>query len=641
MYLSQNQLVSEVQCISRVRVTVAGKPATDHDVRQFLSVTLCRYGLEADLSGQSSIAQSVYRRCIHSVQEVDLQKYAQDHKYLKLRYLRAIQSSSRGWIPWSDFKRQTAGHVHYKWIMTMVARYYEQPKLCLQWLCFDERLLLDTNDDISDEIEAYVSFERELQGYRYPEDVCIALRSIIRDWLCDFSLGESAPDPIFGPGAVADGRGRMPHLEKAVMCVYDLPTVKELCEFWDCAEDDLIVGRAGEASFQNRIVFRPKNALAHRIISSEPCWLSWLQQAIKRPLYDYVEQHPKMFTWFSDQEESRVLALRGSIDGSYATFDFSSASDAITVPLVSMLFSETYIHDALFLTRSREALMPDGQTVSLTKFAPMGSATCFVTMDIIILSICEQAIRTALGRPGRRGDYVVYGDDAIIRVEAASTFAKLSQALHMRVNEDKSYWDANTVNFYRESCGIEAYNGCDITPLRYSRFQEPIVEYGPPSEGYLESCITLMNRAYVDYGFANLRSVVQEVIKLSGRSKKSAQQRARFFAIWDRALRIDYSDFREGFDGPLAVVVPDGTATNYHCRRRYNADLQRSEVQVSQVKRHRRDPHDMDAEETLLHLWYFRAATVRPDPYDLEKSGIVDSAGGLVSQKWGTGWFGR
>lgn len=642
MYLSQNQLVREVDAISRVHVFVAGKPANERDVRQFQSVTFCRFGLEADLSGHSSIAQSVYRRCIHSITDVDLQKYAQDYKYLKLEYLRAIQSSSQGWIPWCDFKRRTAGHVSYKWIMTVMANYYDRPKDCLQWLAFDERMLLTTNDDISSEIESYVAFEQTLSGYTYPDDVVAALRSILSEWLKDFSLGEEAPDPVFGPGAVAEWKGRLPHLRKAAKCQYDAVTVDTLCEYWNCGVDDLIIGVPHDsASRQNKIIFRPKNALAHRIISAEPCWLSWLQQAIKRPLYDYVEAHPRLFTWFSDQTRSREYALLGSIDGRYATFDFSNASDSVTVELVASLFRDTYILEPLLLTRSTDARMPDGRIVHLHKFAPMGSATCFVTMDLIFLSICELAIRTTLGRSGRRGDYVVYGDDVIIRQEAAAAFADLSRGLHMTINSDKSYWDPNTVNFYRESCGIEAYNGADITPLRWSRFQEPILDHSAISETYFSSCIALMNRALVDYWYVNLRSVVQELIKYSG-LKRSRQETARFFAVWHHFLRVDYSDFRSGFDGPYAVVVPDGTATNYRCQSRTSKWLQRREFKVTHSRVIMNDPHKAGLEEILLHLWYFKAGTDRPNAYDdqFERRGLVDAADGLKSQKWGLGWFG-
>lgn len=656
MFMGQLPLAREIGSISRIAVTVAGSPASDHDKNQFLSVTLMRYGLEADLLGKDRIDTCLYRRVVHGIDAVDLRYYAEDYKYLKTQYLSSIQLAPQE-ESWLCFKRRVAGGIHYKWILAAMAPFYHSPRACLQWLAFDERLLLDTCKDISNEIQAYIDFEATLGQMKYDPVVVDSLSEIVSDWLVGFSLGEEAPDPTFGPGSVADLKGRMPQLEKAASLVYDEATVSKLCEFWDCSVDELIIGKPGKASTVNKIIFRPKNALKHRIISAEPLWLSWLQQAIKRPLYDYVESHPKMFTWFSDQAESRELAMRGSVDGSYATFDFSNASDAITVELVTSVFARTYILDALLLTRSRDARMPDGRLVHLNKFAPMGSATCFVTMDIIVLAICELAIRHALGRPGRRGDYVVYGDDAIIRAEAAGDFAQLSKSLGMTVNADKSYWRTDTPHFYRESCGIEAYDGVDITPYRYSRFQEPLIGGDPTSEQLLTSCISLMNRAYVDYGFQQTRSVVIECFKHTITKCADAAKRRLAQTIWDRLLRVDYSDYLEGFSGPLAVVVPDGTATNYRCcsrwadhGRRKDPWFQRLEVKATTREKRVRDPHGVHEDE-LLHLWYFKARSDRPsraddlsewwEPYDsipLSAGSLVGSAMGIQSQKWVWSW---
>jgi hypothetical protein len=571
-------------------------------------------------------------------------------KYVKMAYLTWVQTNS-GEFPWQRFKRAVAGEIQNKWILVVPAKLCSSPRAILQWLAFDERVLLDTNDDISGEIADYVAFESQLAQRSYSEQELVTdhLARIIGEWLSDFSLADGLPDPTFGPGAVAEWSGRLPQLEKAVRLTYDLGTVEALCEYFYTTPEELIVGRPGDASRTNKIIFRPKNALKHRIISAEPCWLTWLQQAIKRPLYDYVERNPKMFTWFSNQATSRDLALKGSKDGSYATFDFSNASDAITTTLVAKLYGLVpWIRDPLLLTRSTSAQLPDGQIISLEKFAPMGSATCFVTMDIIMLSMCELAIRQTLGRSGRRNDYVVYGDDVIIRADAAEAFLQISDALQFVVNRDKSYWDTTTPNYYRESCGIEALNGVDITPLRYSRFQEPLIARAPVDGTYYASAIDLMNRCIVDYGYMAVRSVVNEMIKYSfSRGKPAKCRLAR--SIWESVLRIDYSDYVKGYDGPLAVVVPDGTATNFHCRREWDKSFQRIAIRVRNLRTVLKDPHEEDHEDDLLHLWYFKAETDRPsaadnqivDPQsswkdlrDLRAGSLLSSAAGIRDQRW-------
>jgi hypothetical protein len=316
----------------------------------------------------------------------------------------------------------------------------------------------------------------------------------------------------------------------------------------------------------------------------------------------------------------------------------------------------------LLLTRSRYALLPDEQIILLNKFAPMGSATCFATLDIIMLSMCELATRTAFGRMGTRSDYVVYGDDVILRAEAVPAFLKISQTLGFCPNLDKSYAQTDTPGFYRESCGIEAYNGEDITPLRYSRFQEPLLDWAPVDIDYWESAISLMNRAYVDYQFENVRSVVWACVTHSC-SLGEPKQKKLANSIRDHVLRINRSDYNEGYDGPLAVIVPDGTATNYHCLHAGDVSYQRDYVRVRSYQTEMNDPTrelrtdkngtipESIANLASWRLWEFKAETDRPSAADNRRTkgkwynrysesdempeDRVASVAGVRSQKWG------
>lgn len=656
----QCRMASEVERLRGVNILVAGNPACDEDVHQFLTVTLARYGLEADLRGLTSVRECAYRRTILSLKEVDLQTYAQDMKTLKQAFICESQLSV-GLQTFADFKRRHSGEVHCKWIFVVLERLWGSFRACLQWLAFDERLLLITNERaIAPELLDYIEFEQQLsqrapcEGDPYPE-----LRAIISDWLQDFSLGEGVPHVHYGPGTVAGMKGRPSYFEKAQATVWDPSVVADFCQMYYRSLDEVILGKPIGFSrtdpkdlYTNRIIFRPKNALKHRIISAEPAWLSWLQQGIKEPLYDYVERHPKMFTWFSNQEESRKLALAGSVDGSYATFDFSNASDAITVAQVESLFRDTYVVDALLATRSRYARLPKWDLViELDKFAPMGSATCFVTMDIIMLSLCELSIRKSLGRPGRRGDYVVYGDDVIIHVSAAETFKHLSDALGFTLNGDKSYWESATPHYYRESCGIEGFDGQDVSPVRYSRFQEPIIEHGHPSDGsWLPSVVSLMNRLLLR-GLWNTRSAVIEMLKYTldrasaDPDLEKSKEGRRMQHVWDRLLRVDASDYIEGSDGPCCVVVPDGTATNYRTKGRWNADLQRFEYRVSVCSaKPVETPHSRKAEgswhyssNAFYQCWFHRARTeLRTDDITFER--VMRGVAGVSDQKWKEIW---
>jgi hypothetical protein len=243
----------------------------------------------------------------------------------------------------------------------------------------------------------------------------------------------------------------------------------------------------------------------------------------------------------------------------------------------------------------------------------MGSATCFATMDIIFLSICELSVRMVSQRKGRPGDYVVYGDDVIIRSEYTECFLNLCDRLHLKINKDKSYADPKGARLYREACGVECLDGVDITPVRYSRFQEPILATAPIDRTWWESTSDLMNRLLIERHYLHTRSAVVELIKHSiARGKPS--RRAVSQSIWHHALRIDESDYEEGQDGPLAIVVPDGTATNFHCRyRQVNTAntqhaYQRPEVRCRSPLAKPIDPHsvqDPASQQALYELWFF------------------------------------
>jgi hypothetical protein len=625
MLCNQNQLARELQSLSRIEVTVGGQPTSSHDKRQFLTVCILRYGLECDLLLGTTFPTCVYRRVLHAVKHVDLKSYAQDYKTCKSAYL---ESLGKPQMSWQSFKRTVSGHLHYKWIMVVAEKLFYSPGAMLQWLAFDERLQTDSNDDVSDEITSYIDFEEELRTYTYDDELLYQLNQIVYDWLVDFEPSLELPRPKFGPGATAE-YGRIPALTKAKQLVYDEERVRHICELFYCDTDDLMVGAPGEASYTNRIIFVPKNALKHRIISAEPTWLTWLQQAIKNPLYDYVENHPAMFTWFSDQSKSRRYAQLGSLDGSYATIDFSSASDSITVPLVRGVYANLALRELLLGTRSTMARMPDDTIVPLTKFAPMGSATCFVTMDIILLSICELSVRMTTGHHGKKNDYVVYGDDVAIRSEYTECFLSLCDRLHLKINKDKSYADPKGTRLYRESCGIECLDGVDITPVRYSRFQEPILATAPIDRKWWESTIDLMNRLLTERHYLHTRSAIVELIKYSI-SRGRPSRRAVSQSIWHHALRIDESDYIAGQDGPLAIVVPDNTATNFRCRyRQVNSAkdaepaYQRPEVRCRVALAKPEDPHsytDPASQQALYDLWFFstRLGQGNPtvDPYE-------------------------
>jgi hypothetical protein len=576
-------------------------------------------------------------------------------KTIKLDFIAYMQSNS-ACEGFSGFKRRVSPKVTYRWLLSVLGELWGSFRFCLEWLCFDERLLLDTNEkDIGPEIAAYVAFEDTLSRREYSDDGPIPeLRAIVQEWFEPFTVWAYGPEPRFGPGAVAETKGRPSYFEKATNCRWEPDIVRMFSQAYNVEPDEMIVGKPGAylGNYRNRIIFRPKNALKHRIISAEPTWLGWLQQGLKAAIYEYVESHPQILTWFSNQERSRQLALRGSIDGSYATIDFSDASDSVTRELVAKVYEHTYFVDLLLAARSTHALLPDGRTIALSKFAPMGSATCFCTMDVLLCACCELAIRDTLGRKARYGDYVVYGDDVIIRAAAVPRFLQVVSSLGMSVNSDKSYWDTTSGAFYRESCGIEAFNGVDVTPTRYSRFQEPVWCEDVPSDGpWLASVVALCNNLF-EAGYWSARSAVIQLLNgaldralrlatdnPTRSNTERANRAAKVRRVWYHLLRVDASDYARGWNGPLVVVVPDGTASNYHCKSRWNARLQRREHLVSDFTEEMVETYKVPGywdNPEFYGLWFHRARSERPLAERTQS--VMHGAAGAERQRWRSVW---
>lgn len=208
-----------------------------------------------------------------------------------------------------------------------------------------------------------------------------------------------------------------------------------------------------------RVVLVPKDSRGPRLISCEPLEFQWVQQGLSRAIVGHVEKHPltRCSVNFTDQCPNRIAALYGSQNGRYATLDLKEASDRVSIGLVQLLFPDPLL-GALLDCRSLSTELPGGKVLFLNKFAPMGSALCFP-----ILALCIWSILTA-GAPDAytRERILVYGDDVIVPTAFSRDAIELLEAFGLLVNRAKSC----TSGFFRESCGLDAFAGVDVTPLK-------------------------------------------------------------------------------------------------------------------------------------------------------------------------------
>jgi hypothetical protein len=212
----------------------------------------------------------------------------------------------------------------------------------------------------------------------------------------------------------------------------------------------------------SKVCLVPKDSRGPRVISVEPLEVQYIQQGQMKSLVRWIEKHPltRGFLNFTDQSINQELALASSRTREYSTLDLKEASDRVHCNLVRILFPEE-VTDYLFATRSEGTFLPNGSYVKFRKFAPMGSATCFPVLALTIWSLTRAYLdvnRTDAG-------VYVYGDDVIVPTDYAGGLVSLLEDFGLRVNKDKSF----IRGFFRESCGVDAYKGVNVTPLRLRR----------------------------------------------------------------------------------------------------------------------------------------------------------------------------
>jgi hypothetical protein len=227
-----------------------------------------------------------------------------------------------------------------------------------------------------------------------------------------------------------------------------------------------------------RVVTVPKTLKAPRIIAIEPVCMQYVQHGIQDWLYRRLESHwmSSGHVNFTDQKINQRLAMIGSETGQFATIDLSDASDRVPRDLAMEMFrSNRDLFDSIDACRSTSAKLPSGQIIApLKKFASMGSALCFpveamyfYTICVVALLDCNDLSYTFENAYRVSRDVYVYGDDIIVPTAYAGVVLDYLQKYNCKVNFNKTFYSGK----FRESCGVEAFAGIEVTPI-YVR-QEP------------------------------------------------------------------------------------------------------------------------------------------------------------------------
>jgi hypothetical protein len=162
------------------------------------------------------------------------------------------------------------------------------------------------------------------------------------------------------------------------------------------------------------------------------------------------------------------------------------ASDRVSLVLVETIFeNQRALLAALKATRTPFTRLPSGDVHPMLKFAPMGSNLCFPVESFVfwVLAVAcnmykrldrlppvhdrktmlEQRQYNLFKKVAKQ--VYVYGDDIVCRKEDYQFLLDVFPEFKLKFNSEKCC----THGSFRESCGLDAYKGIEVQPLRLKR----------------------------------------------------------------------------------------------------------------------------------------------------------------------------
>lgn len=413
-------------------------------------------------------------------------------------------------------------------------------RFLLSFLWFGKKMDFVNTDLETAAFRSWLEIERELEHLTIPVDLMESLRIIIAQ--ISPRIDDSVFLPRHGPGYTAEGcldpNDKLDILSLDVKSRYAF----RANSFGRVGMDRVSIQPwLADASKKQvaKLRFVPKNVKTMRSICMEPSSRMFLQQEVSRWLVNTIHSTClNRIVDLRDQGHNRHYAQCGSFSYSCDTIDLSAASDRLHVELVRSVFPKQILF-YLLGTRTDDVDVSGAQNVRLHKFAPMGSALCFPVQCIVFSGITllaylmrfygcapsdslpkdwyylhhiDEFIRMMHDSPEEiKTDLLcprVYGDDIICDYRTTDDILFLLTRFGLRVNTEKCFIGGSP---FRESCGIFAYDGEDVTPFL---FRVPAHKRRLDAK-CLASIVSQANRAG-DFGFHHLRSRLIHYISEQG-----------------------------------------------------------------------------------------------------------------------------
>jgi hypothetical protein len=198
----------------------------------------------------------------------------------------------------------------------------------------------------------------------------------------------------------------------------------------------------------SRLTFVPKTAKTDRPINIEPGLNKILQKGFGSHIRKRMKRNGIHLN--RNPEKHQVLARQGSIDGSLATIDLSSASDMISYQIIMDLLPFDWF-ECLDNLRCESYLIED-KWYNFHKFSAMGNGYTFELESLIFYALAYACCKE-LGLSTE--NVSVFGDDIIIPSEANTLVIEVLEHCGFEVNKEKSFCSGP----FRESCGGDYFDG--------------------------------------------------------------------------------------------------------------------------------------------------------------------------------------
>jgi hypothetical protein len=284
---------------------------------------------------------------------------------------------------------------------------------------------------------------------------------------CLFRFRAKEIIPSHGPGAVTTSKEKWQNCYSTIEAIYPFSD-------WFCMQNMHHWSHWDDCNFDEeisaKVISVPKDSRGPRLICVHPAEAIWIQQGVRRELERCITRSraskgpwPHGHIFFDDQSVNGRIALLSSKSRRYATIDMKEASDRISEPLVQILFGDQYKYFGC--CRAQKYRIPIDRSNAIVgdigSYAPMGNATTFPVQSLVFWAICVASLQYhGFHQPGA---VFVFGDDIIIPAECAEVVINDLESFGLLVNRTKSFWRGA----FRESCGIDAFNGVNVTPVRW------------------------------------------------------------------------------------------------------------------------------------------------------------------------------